>query len=129
MNRFRARFTILTLLVFVVFCATIFAIVAARPSRTIKVTVHSNGSFTCEAGTYPADELKPMISDAISTRKRWFVEPRAQIQVEPGVDFAKVPKIMHAVASAGCEDVQLGLPSELSSKLSMPGLTSKPWQD
>ena len=129
MKRSRARFTIASLLALLLLCAVVFAVVAARPSRTIRVTAHSNGSFTFESQSCSADELKTLVSDAISRRRRWLLDPRALIEVEPEVSFASVPKLMHAVASAGCEEVQLGLPPELSRKLSIPGRTSERWQD
>tara|TARA_R110002073_G_scaffold88981_1_gene210882 strand:+ start:882 stop:1226 length:345 start_codon:yes stop_codon:yes gene_type:complete len=105
----------------------IFAVIAARPSTTIRITAHENGSFTCETRTYRARELKAAVSDAVARRKRWFMTPKTQINFEAGVKFTQVPQVMSLVASAGCKDVQVGLPPELSSKLSRPGLTSEPW--
>lgn len=129
MKRSSARFTIVSLLAFVALCAVFFAVAAARPSRTIRMTAHANGSFTFETQPCSVVDLEPLISDAVSMRRRWFLEPRTLIQVESEVEFARVPEVMHVVASAGCEEIQLALPPELSSKLSMPRRTSDPWQD
>lgn len=109
-----------------VFVAIIFATIAAWPSSTISITAHANGDFTCESRAYTKQELKAAVLDAVAHRKRWFISPTAQINFEPGVEFAKVPQVLNVLASAGCEKVQLGLPPELASKMSKPGLLSEP---
>lgn len=107
--------------------AVAFAAIVARPSETIRITAHENGNFTVESQTCSSRELKAAVSDAIVLRKRWFVNARTQIDFEPGVGFPTAPQVMSLVASAGCKDVQIGLPPELSGKLSHPELTSEPW--
>ncbi|MCO8123280.1 hypothetical protein NHH03_16140 [Stieleria sp. TO1_6] len=127
MKRRRLKVSILTVLALVALSAIVFATLAARPSETIRIMAHGNGDFTFESQTYSSSELKDAISDAIELRKRWFVNSRTQINFEPGVEFATVPQVMSLVASAGCEDVQVGLPPEMSGRLSHPELTSEPW--
>ena len=127
MKRSRLKFSILAVMGLIVVAAIVFAVIAARPSSTIRITVHEDGEFTCESRTCTSDELKAAVSDAIARRKRWFITPRTQINFEPNVNFTKVPFVMSLVASAGCKNVQVGLPPELSSKLSTPGRSSEPW--
>ena len=107
--------------------AIVFALMVARPSPTIKITAHSNGNFTCESHSFTEGNLRTALVDAVAWRKRWFVTPRAQIVVDPELEFATVQQVLSIVVAAGCEEVQFGLPQELSQKLSKPELTSEPW--
>ena len=111
----------------VLLCALAFAFFHYRPSTTIRILAHANGDFTCEGVRFPGEEFPSTIEGEVSYRKRWFRNPRVQVTFETGCKIEQVPKTLAAIARSGVEEVQTGLPPELSEQLSHPELVSDPW--
>ncbi len=126
MSKNGPRYSIRFVLLVITAAAVVLAIWAARPPSMISVTMNSDGTIDCESIACNATEFEQQIKQEVSRRRRWLVTPYARVHVDPGVEFARVPKVLQLLASSGCEEVNLGLPPELSSKLSHPELTSKP---
>ncbi|MEM8670402.1 MAG: hypothetical protein AAGG48_22950 [Planctomycetota bacterium] len=127
MKRHRLRFSILAVFALITIAAIIFAAIAARPSPTIRITVLVDGDFTFESETYSQNDLDAVVSDAVAHRKRWLVDPRAQVTFDPKVSFEQVPRVLSLIEQAGCDEVQIGLSPKLSGQLSHPEFNSEPW--
>ena len=87
--------------------ATGFAVWDLRPSPTIRIAAFANGDFTCDSDECTASELKDAISGALAKRKRWFVDARAQVTLERGVQLKRATEVLSLVYAAGCNNVTL----------------------
>ena len=107
MKVYRPKFSILALMVLIAVAAIAFAVVIARPSRNIRVTVLTNGQVMVGSQTIARRDLTSAVSDEIATRERWLMEAEMQIAVEPEVAYFELQRVLDELTSAGCDEFQL----------------------
>jgi biopolymer transport protein ExbD len=96
-----ARYRLRSLLMLITVVAIVLGFVRLRPSSTVNVELHANGSASIAGKKVDLPAMQQCLEAELATRRRWLIEGSVVVQADRDASFKALSGVLESARRAG----------------------------